>query len=77
MLYRRWVKKPDFEILSTDDDAVQICITATIMNCLEQVFDYEETITISNDEIVEPSDVYGVIAAYLNDWTIKKEAELP
>lgn len=77
MLYRKWVQKPVADILPTDDDTVQIRITASIMNSAQLVMQYEEIITIPNEDIVEPGDVYGVVAAYVNDWTIQKEAELP
>tara|TARA_R100000773_G_C4220238_1_gene118893 strand:+ start:2538 stop:2771 length:234 start_codon:yes stop_codon:yes gene_type:complete len=77
MLYRKWVQKPQADILPTDDDTVQIRITAAIMNSAQLVMEYDETITIPNENIVDPSDVYGVVGTYVNDWTIQKEAELP
>lgn len=78
-LFKEWINKPNYEILtgdSSDACALIINCAGSLMASDQQIYDYNENITIVNDQTGIPFDaLHNELMTTFNEWIMKKEEE--
>lgn len=74
MLFRQWVNKPSYELVTDDSDALIINCTGSLMTSDQQIRDYDENITIVDDQTGIPFyALHDELMTAFNEWVMQKE----
>lgn len=77
MSFQVWLNSPSYELVTdTESNALIIQCTGSIKTNSEEVFDYDENITIVSDQTNIPFyALHDELIAAFNDWVMQKERE--
>jgi len=77
MSFESWINNPSYELVTdTESNALIIQCTGSIKTTTNEVFDYNDEITIVNDQTNIPFyALHDELISAFNNWIMQKEQE--